>query len=108
MKESAKTFFELLSKDEELRKKVCAMTELEDIIALAKEHGIELTEADFEAQDAELSEDELNAVVGGACTCTAGGTGTPIIDDGCIKAIDMGGYFCYCTYSGYGDGKLVY
>lgn len=49
-------------------------------VAKAAELGIPLTEADFEAPDEELSEDELAAVAGGTkCSCAVGGGGT---DDG--------------------------
>lgn len=36
------------------------------LIALAKEYGVDLTEADFQAQDAELCDDDLDAVAGGS------------------------------------------
>lgn len=95
MKDNVKTFFELLSKDEALRKKVCAMTELEEIIALAKELEIELSEADFETRDGELSEDELNAVAGGGdCYCLLGGGGTESnYDDVCACVVAGVGYY---------------
>ena len=71
----------------------------EDIVALAKELGVELTEADF-AQNCELSDDELDAVVGGGnCICAFGGGG---------KA-DEGEKTCDCVMGGggeYSDGSV--
>lgn len=50
-----------------------------DIIALAKEYGVEIAETDFRAVPAEgeLSDDELEAVAGGGdCYCVLGGGGS--------------------------------
>ncbi len=97
MKENTKKFFEILSKDEELRKKMCAMTELEEIIALAKELGIELTEADFEVPEGELSSDELKTIAGGGeCGCAVGGGGTA----------DAYGHVCVCVGLGMGSDHI--
>lgn len=54
-----------------------------DIIVLAREQGVTLTEADF-AQNYELSDDELDTVAGGGeysdgsirCVCMIGGDGS--------------------------------
>lgn len=71
-----KSFLEAVSKDETLIAKVVQMDK-EALIALAKELGFDLTEADFEAQGGELNNDELNAVTGGGeCACVVGGGGT--------------------------------
>ena len=49
---------------------------MEDLLALAKELGVELTEADFEKPDGMLDENELDAVAGGkVCVCVVGGGG---------------------------------
>lgn len=95
MNENTKRFFELLSKDEEMVKKVCSMTEMEEILALARELGIELTEADFETPDGEMSEDELNSVTGGGdCYCVMGGGGTKsTYDDVCACVLAGWGYY---------------
>ncbi len=86
MSENMKKFLELISKDENLKKKMAELEKMEsdkairEIIALAKEHGIELSEADFvkAESDDELSDDELDAVAGG------GSWETPYyIPDGC-------------------------
>ena len=73
MSDNMKKFLELVSKDENLKKKLEKLdnTVYEQAsqagIALAKEFGIELTEADFvrKESDGELSDDELDAVSGG-------------------------------------------
>lgn len=130
MTENLKKFLEAVSKDEALQAKVNALesnkeTAMADIIALAKELGIELTEADFAQPDGEISEDELAAVSGGmgssgsctnsACWCTVGGGGGGrMIDDnrafGCACAVyGQGGdgkddhHVCICVVVGEGD-----
>ncbi len=73
------------------------MTELEEIIILAKKHGIELTEADFETRDGEMSEDELNTIAGGGeCGCAVGGGGTA----------DAYGHVCVCVGLGMGSDHI--
>ena len=51
----------------------------EQIIALLKEYGVELTAEDFKAPISELRDDELNAVAGGVftprCICHSHGSG---------------------------------
>lgn len=55
--------------------KVGALTK-DELIALAKELGIALTEADFEKPDGELNDDELDTVAGGkVCVFVVGGGG---------------------------------
>ncbi len=68
-----KEFLEAIEKDEELKAKVEELNRKgatsADFSALAKEYGYELTEADFSGvgkDTGELSEDELDAVAGGA------------------------------------------
>ena len=115
MSENLKRFFEFVSKDEVLQEKMKALSVDREnavayIIALAKEIDIELTEADFEASEEELSEDELGAVSGGmgssggctnsACWCTVGGGGGGRMLD------DNSAFGCACAVYGQGgDGK---
>ena len=74
MSENMKKFLEMVSKDENLKQKAMAFNDMETEkaiqagIALAKELGIELTEADFVKKESsnELNDDELDAVSGGA------------------------------------------
>ena len=98
MTENLKKFLEAVSKDEALQAKVNALesnkeTVMADIIALAKELGIELTEADFAQPDGEISEDELETINGGRDTsygCPTSGT----VNNS-----------CYCAAAGGGGGK---
>ena len=93
MSENLKKFFESVSKDEVLQEKMKALSVDREnavayIIALAKELGIELTEADFAQPDGEISEDELETINGGGCP-TAGTVNNS----------------CYCAAAGGGGGK---
>ncbi len=123
MSENMKKFLELVSKDETLKQKMQAFKDMEPAdaisagITLAKELGIELTEADFakEKSGGELSDDELDAVAGGGgCGCAgAGGGGGTDINDGdtygcaCV-AYGQGGdghvddFNCFCFFGGAG------
>jgi predicted ribosomally synthesized peptide with nif11-like leader len=110
MSENLKKFLELITSDKELEKKALACNDLGEekgklaMIELAKENGIDLTEADFEKKEAtgELSDDELDAVAGGGsnCGCFAGGGG------GGIDASDGKVFGCACVaYGQGGDGR---
>lgn len=108
MTENMKNFLAKISADKELAKKASAL-ELADVIALAKELGIDLTEADLAAKD-EMSADELAAIHGGNeqdwadfnncpgqngiqdCLCAAGGGGQR----------DENGDVCACVVYGQG------
>ena len=117
MTENMKKLLELISKDEALGKTVCNATK-EELIALAKELSIELSEANFAQPVAELSDDELNVVAGGkSCYCAAGGggTGSGACDDTCVCVIagvgegrhgpNYSNYSerCVCALAGYGE-----
>ena len=101
MTENLKKFLEAVSKDEALQAKVNALesnkeTAMAGVIALAKELGIELTEADFAQPDGEISEDELETINGGrdtSCGCPTSGTGMTVNNS------------CYCAAAGGGGGK---
>ena len=111
MSENLKKFLELIASNKELEAKALACNELGEekgkvaMLALAKECGIELTEADFEKQaepaSCELSDDELNAVAGGGgCGCLFGGGG------GGTDSNDGKKYGCACVVYGQGgDGR---
>ena len=79
MTENMRKLLEIVSKDEALTAKIGAMG-MEEILALAKELGIELTEADLEKPAVqELDDDDLDTVAGGSdvsCACAMGGGGT--------------------------------
>ncbi|MBQ3484830.1 MAG: Nif11-like leader peptide family RiPP precursor [Clostridia bacterium] len=98
MTENMKKFLEAVSQNEELAKKLSAMT-MEGLLALAKELGVELTEADFEKPDGKLDENELEAVAGGGeCYCAIGGGGTEDSNDKTCACVALG-----AGYSKYGD-----
>ena len=110
MSENLKKFLALVAGNKELEAKLMASNGLGDetkvkqaAIKLAKENGIELTEADFEKKEAtgELSDDELDAVAGGGgCQCPLAGGG------GGVDANDGKVYGCACTsYGQGGDGR---
>ena len=107
MSENMKKFMELVSKDENLKQKLQSFSDMEPAdaisagIALAKEFGIELTEADFDRKksDGELSDDELDAVAGG------GGCGCPGVGGGHGINRNNYNYDCGCVvYGAGGDG----
>ncbi len=119
MSENLKKFLELVSKDENLKQKTLAFNDMEPAdaisagIALAKELGIELSEADFAKEESggELSDDELDAVAGGGdCACVAGGGGTVYDDDEhfcpCI-VYGQGSTICFCAVIGVGDDDWI-
>lgn len=112
MTENMKNFLAAVSKNEELAKKISTMTR-EELLALARELGVGLTEADFEKPDGELADNELDDVVGGAdvCACVLGGGGTKEALGGNVCACVaygqggeyMGGeYWCCCVGGGVG------
>lgn len=84
----------------------------EELIALAKELGIELTDADFAAPAGEVSDDEMDAVAGGAdCGCFVGGGGEGggqwdnkvcVCVTGGGGETGDGGCRCVCTVAGWG------
>lgn len=95
MSENFNKFLELVSKDAELSEKVRA-ADMETLITIAKEVGIVLTEADFASSSIEMSDAELDVVVGGTdCYCAMGGGGTGDDND----------KTCVCVVSGGGETK---
>ena len=111
MTENMKQFLETVSKNDELIEKVNKMNK-DELVALAKELGITLTEEDFEKPVEELSDDELDTVAGGSdvsCACAMGGGGTKDSNDGTCACVLAGvGYDdyknerCLCGFAGYG------
>ncbi len=111
MTENMRKFLAAVSKNDELTKKINTMTK-EELIALAKELGVDLTDADFAEPTNELSDDELDAVAGGAdCGCFIGGGGEGggkwdnkvcvCVTGGGGQTSD-GGCRCACTVAGWG------
>lgn len=116
MSENLKAFLAKVSADAQLIERLKAAKEYGEIIALAKEIGVELTLADIEPENSELSEEELNAVSGGKsggcfCVLAGGGGGKNGRDDvyGCAcVAYGQGGdgskddFTCFCALGGEG------
>ena len=116
MSENLKAFLAKVSADAALVEQLKSAKESDDILALAKELGMELTLADIEPESSELSEDELNAVSGGKsggcfCVLAGGGGGKNGRDDiyGCAcVAYGQGGdgsrddFTCFCALGGEG------
>lgn len=110
MTENLKKFLETVSKNNELYNKFTGATK-EELIAMAKELGFELTDEDF-AEKNELNDDELDAVTGGAeCGCLLGGggkAGGKWDNKVCVCVTGGGGQTgdgtcrCACTVAGWG------
>ena len=111
MTENLQKFLEAVSKNEELVEKV-GKADKEALIAIGKEIGFELTDADFEQPVTELSDDDLDNVAGGSdvsCACAFGGGGTADQNDKTCACVLAGvGYDkyrserCLCGFAGYG------
>lgn len=111
MNEKVKEFLKRVNQDEALKKELIEMNEktkdtedkdkvmAEYILPFAKKNGYDLTAADFESQDAEMSADELMAVSGGACVCAVGGQG-----EGDNAPTNNMPYTCICMVIGEGGG----
>ena len=76
--------------NEEMIAKAKEAKSVEELLALAKENGVELAEEDaktyFEqlnAKKGELSDDELDAVAGGGCETTVDGKKYTVVTNGC-------------------------
>ncbi len=123
MNEKLKDFLKYASENEELAGKFQTIkdetdkgTVIDFTVALAKEHGFELTADDFTHD--EMEDDELEAVAGGfkKCACVVGG-GSKDDEDGktCACAIFGSGYRkddtekarCVCYLGGYGNESLL-
>ncbi len=108
MTENLKKFLEYVDANAELKEKAKELKAenpeeaIKIAVAFAKENGFELTEADFEAPEGELSENELSDVAGGeaygSCVCVFAGGGGGEQEDGDI-------FGCACPLYGQGgDG----
>ena len=112
MSENMQKFLEAVSKNEELCAKIGTMGK-DELLALAKEMGLALTEADLEKPlTQELDDDDLDTVAGGSdvsCACAMGGGGTKDTNDKTCACVLAGvGYEkdgserCLCGFAGYG------
>ena len=117
MNEKVMQFLAKVSEDKELTEKIGKETNVKNLIAIAKKMGFDLTEADFEKEARELSDDELDTVAGGKsypmnCVCVVGGGGSGDDDDTVCPCVLAGiGYTqvnghnqerCICTGAGFG------
>ena len=83
MTDNAKKFLEAASQNEALKKELMAAKDMDEALKIAKANDFELKAEDFEAAKMdELSEDEMEAVAGGAvnaitstCSCGKEGSG---------------------------------
>lgn len=111
MNENMKNFLEAVSKDDELCTKVGQMNK-DELLALAGEMGLPLTEQDLQKPVEELSDDDLDTVAGGSdvsCACAMGGGGTKDDNDKtCACVLAGAGYAksgrerCVCGIAGCG------
>ena len=111
MSENFKKFLEEVSRREDLIEKIGGEKDVNVLIAIAKDLGLELTAADLEKGN-ELSDDELDDVAGGSdvsCACAMGGGGTKDKNDQTCACVIAGvGYTdqkserCLCGFAGYG------
>ena len=114
MKENVKRYLETASQDAEHLEKLKAARTAEQVVALAKEKGHDLSVEDLKADDERaVNDDELNAVAGGeACACGIYGLGKAgPVDLECQCAIGGGGQYrtntgeavrCICAVAGGG------
>ena len=115
MTENMKNFLKKVSEDKALAEKASKL-ERAELIALAKELGFELTEADWAQPEGEISEGEMDAGVGGSqrCRCVVSGGGKAYADGnacGCVTAgigtsKHDGEARCVCVASGIGEESL--
>ena len=122
MTEKVKKLLQFLSEDDAFAKEASEAPTIEEVIALAKGKGIELTDEDIREATrlcGGADDSELEAVAGGGvCACPIGGGGTPgdgndnvcvcvIIGFGSQKEGD--GIFdhnrCICVYAGGGENS---
>ena len=100
MNDKLKAFIEMAKADPDLGKRMTQMG-VEDLIALARERGMELSKEDFKTPEGELGEGDLANVAGGfgGMCCIFGAAGGRDTIDGNI-------YGCACwTYGQGGDGR---
>ena len=113
MTENLKKFLEQVTKDPILTQKVNAEGDPQKLIAIAKEMGLELTEADLQKKSVEeIDDDDLDTVAGGSdvsCACAMGGGGEKDSNDKtCACVLAGAGYDkigrerCVCGFAGYG------
>ena len=88
-KENLKLFLEKVSQSEELKNRIGKNNEVNNLIDVGAEHGFLFSAEDFE-DTAELTDYELDQVVGGGGTPVWGGQGAgyKVTKDGGLKKMD--------------------
>ena len=71
--EQLKAFLEKVQSDSSIQEKLKAAAEPGSVVAIAKEAGFSISANDLNKVQSELSEEELNAVVGGKKYLSTGG-----------------------------------
>lgn len=110
MNKNMEKLLKLASKDEELSAKL-QKAEKQQVVELAKKHGIILSDADFEVPKGKVSDDELQAVAGGGnCYCAMGGGGSKGEGERACACVIVGlGYYTdgsqRCGCPGFGAGE---
>ena len=110
MTEKLEAFLTAVSEKPEYADKLQNATK-EDMLALAKEMGYDLSEEDLAQPSTELNDDDLDAVAGGKkCSCVIGGGGKQDENDKTCACVGCGwgkreekGKRCFCW--GFGSGK---
>ena len=112
MTENFINFMKEVSKDEALSAKLGKESDPKVIMAIAKDMGFVLTEADLAREPEELSDDDLDDVAGGDavnCSCAMGGGGSKDENDKTCACVAAGfGYSkdgsrrCFCAVAGFG------
>ncbi|MDO4403575.1 MAG: Nif11-like leader peptide family natural product precursor [Atopobiaceae bacterium] len=109
MTENAKKFLEVITNNEELRLQIEAIDDsdkdaaFEQVIAIAKERGFELTLDDLKTAGAKgMTDDELDAMAGSKrCYCALGGGG--VAQTRMKDGKEYGDGTCACVVGGLGN-----
>lgn len=117
MSKNLKKLLEAVSTDPAALARFGTLTKHE-LIALAKEYGIALTEADLAPVEGEISDDELETVAGGKnCSCNFAGSGKSSsyygsascsCEVGGVGSMDDGTSRCLCVLEGIGEDERIH
>ena len=67
--EQLKAFWEAIQADTALQQKLQGVTDLDAIVAIAKQAGFSISAEELKTTLSELSDEKLEGVSGGACWC---------------------------------------
>ena len=68
--EQLKAFLEKVKADSSLREKLKVATDVQAVLAIAKDAGFMLSVDDLKSAQSDLSDEEIEGVAGGTVTCT--------------------------------------